>query len=94
MKYKNFKQNILIAVDFNDLSLEDIEEQIQELYITWGLNEKNYLGNFVGFCEEHIEGTKYDSCMWLSDRGIAILKLMQKVANPNPRSMFPIAGKR
>lgn len=86
MDYKEFKSKMMIAIDFNQMSIESIEESIQELYITW-----KYINaiDIISFCKEQITGTRDDSIMWLSPRGMELLRLNEKLDNYNS---FPIAG--
>lgn len=76
MNYEQFKKDILIAVDFGDCSLEEIEESIQEWYSIF--KRGKYYGT-VDFCKEEIPIDRDNSTMWLSSRGIAILELIDTI---------------
>ena len=83
--YKEFKTDLLIAVDFGQCSAEEVEESIQEWYSTYKLAGYS---SIVRFCKEQIPTDRDNSVLWLSDRGIAILELQKKFNNYNPHPVF------
>lgn len=90
MDYKQFREKMMIAIDFGQMSIEEIEEHIQDLYTAWKLL-KFPKADLIKFCKEQITGTRDDSCMWLSPQGMELLRLSRKIDNHNP---FPVAGSR